>query len=154
ADASPYELQITRQPPFICTPDRVDMMGKGNDMATAFNLPLPPTRLDGLTLCNADDDWYAFTLVAGFNNVVRLQYIGADATLDMALLDMTGAQQVATGGGGDYKQVTVTVPGAGIIPWFIHVFRSAGSEAAYNITQDLVPIFSCFPDFAEPNETA
>jgi hypothetical protein len=156
ADSSAYDLRITRVPPFICHPD-----GHNNhSMTTALLVPVPPatvppTRVDGLTLCaNEGDDWYKLTLLAGFENFIRIQYIASDAVLDMAIVDPTGAQLAVTGGTStDYKEIGATLPGAGTTQFFLRVFKTAGAETAYNLTMDIVPIFTCLPDIGEPDDT-
>jgi hypothetical protein len=155
ADISVYDMRIRRQPPLVCRPDRITAMGKGTSMANAYDpMMVPPMRLDDLTLCLGDpDDWYKLTLKGGFQNVIRIQYLESDAILDMALLDMNGMMLGSTGGfGTDYKEIGVNFPGAGLQPFFLHVFKSQGNETAYNLTVDLIPIFSCFPDVAEPDD--
>ena len=112
--SSPYELRVDRQPPFICEPDMVEgmMTMNGSSMADAFPLPDPaPTRLDGLTFCSGDDDWYQVQLPVGFRHYMRLHYIDQDATLDLALHDNAGTQLAATGGAGvDVKEIAGNVP--------------------------------------------
>jgi hypothetical protein len=129
-------------------------------MATALAVPIPPatippTRVDNLTLCsNTGDDWYQLTLLGGFDNYVRIQYIASDAVLDMVVVDQTGAQigMPTMGQSTDSKEIAISVPGAGTVPIFLHVFKTQGTETAYNLTIDVVPIFTCFPDIGEPDD--
>lgn len=152
---SPYELRLGREPPFVtCPPDLADQMMRGTSIMDAWDLTLAPTRLDELTLCAGDEDYYRVLLQGGFTNVIRVQYVEADANLDMALFNAGGQQLVQTAGTGfDAKEIAVNVNGAGVAVVFLRVFRAAGFETRYNLTVDLVPIFNCFEDFAEPNET-
>jgi hypothetical protein len=53
----------------------------------------------------------------------------------------------------DVKAVAANVTGAGFAVLYMSVYSARGYEANYNITLDLIPIFNCFPDFSEPNET-
>jgi hypothetical protein len=151
-DTSPYELRLRRSPPLNCMPDRIDMMGKGNTMATAFPLPMPPTRLDDLTLCGNDMDWYQVTLIAGFTNLIQVHYIENDAELDIAFF-ANGMMLGQTGGTGvDTKELQVNVPGFGVVPGVINIVHTAGGDVGYNVTQDLIPLFTCVPDAAEPDD--
>lgn len=152
-EGAPYTLHLERLPPLVCGDDFVDAQGLGDSQLEAFPLSLPPTRVDGLTLCSGDSDWYQLLLTGGFTNVVRLHYIEADATLDAVLYDGGGAQLVNTAGGGSAKEIAVNVAGAGgIAVVFLEVRRSLGLEAAYNLTIDLVPLSECERDTAEPND--
>jgi hypothetical protein len=152
-DSSEYEMRLRRTPPLICQPDRIDLMNMGSSMADAFTLPMPPTRLDDLTICAVDEDWYQVTLIAGFRNIIRLHYIESDGTLDIAFFDSTGTQLGATAGTGvDFKEIAANVPGAGLATGFLRVFRSAGGDVGYSLTEDLIPLFTCLPDAAEPND--
>lgn len=150
---APYTMHIERLPPLVCTDDFVDAQGLGDTQLEAFPMDLPPTRLDGLTLCAGDSDWYQLILMGGFTNVVRLHYIESDATLDAIIYDGNGAQLVNTAGGGSAKEIAVNVEGAGgIAVVFLEARRSLGFETVYNITVDLAPLVECENDSAEPND--
>lgn len=179
---SPYDLRIDRFPPRVgCTPDLYDQQGRGMSLQTAVDMPLPPTRVEALSLCGGDEDWYRIFLQGGFNNIVRLQYFGVEANADIALWDTAGGFLGATGGQvcaddgdcnggsrcdpvigrcvpingdlvGDLKQFGVNVTGAGFAVLVMSVYSARNYETPYNLTIDLIPIFNCFPDFAEPNE--
>ena len=75
---TPYDLHIDRTPPFICMADIPDNEGRGQDMATAIDLGVAPTRMDDLTICQDDlGDWFRVALTAPAVNVIRIQYPGA-----------------------------------------------------------------------------
>lgn len=151
---SPYDLRIERLPQIVsCTDDQFDVQGRGGNQALAVDLPLPPSRQDNVSICSGDEDWYRVFLLGGFNNILRLQYLGSDAQLNMAILDQGGNQLVITGGTADVKEIAANVLGQGIAVAFIRVLSSNGGEAKYNLTMDLIPVFSCFPDIAEPNNS-
>jgi hypothetical protein len=153
-EISPYDLRIERYPQLTaCTEDQFDVQGRGDNQALAVDLLLPPSRQDAVSVCSGDEDWYRVFLLGGFNNIIRLQYLGSDAQLDMAILDASGAQLVVTGGVADVKEIAANVLGQGIALAFVRVLSSNGGESPYSLTLDLIPVFSCFPDFAEPNET-
>ncbi|MCC7381963.1 MAG: PPC domain-containing protein [Deltaproteobacteria bacterium] len=152
---SGYDLFINKLEAFpLCEPDEIDVLGRGASMADAFDLNFPPLRRDKLTFCLSDTDWFRVFLIGGFTNVIRLQYVQDDAVLNMALFDEAGNQLVATAGEGtDTKEVIANVPGAGVATALIQVTRMTGFETSYSLAVDLVPIYSCFGDRAEPNET-
>lgn len=149
---SPYTFRIARDPPLICEPDMVDMMGRGTSMMDAFALPTAPARLDDLTICAGDEDWYQLFLPGGFRHAMRIHYVEADATLDMAILDATGAQLAVTAGAGDIKEIAGNVPGFGIATLFMRVFPSVGFETQYAVVIDSVPLYDCRPDRSEVND--
>lgn len=153
---SPYELRLDKKPPFICMPDRIRQMGRGLSMATAFDLPFPPARLDDLTVCMNDaGEWFRVLVRGGFQNVIRAQFIESDATLNFDVLDGTGRLLGTTAGvvGSDSREIAINVPGLGISIVYIRVFKASGRETAYNLTVDLIPVFVCGPDLADPNNT-
>jgi hypothetical protein len=156
SEISPYELLLERVPPLVtCEPDVADQMLRGNSMMDPYELAPAPSRTDDLTFCSGDEDWYLITMQAGFVNVVRLQYIEADATLDLGLYNLAGQQIAQTAGTGiDSKEVAVSVIGAGLAPALLNVTHSSGFASAYSITIDLVPMFNCFSDDEEPNDTS
>lgn len=154
AQLAPYSMHIERLPPLVCGDDFIDAQGIGDNQAESFPLMTPPTRVDNLTLCAGDSDWFQIILLGGFTNVVRLHYIESDATLDAIIYDAAGAQLVATAGGGSAKEIAANVEGAGgIAVAFLEVRRSLGFESAYNLTIDLAPLVTCDPDDSEPNDT-
>lgn len=157
-DISPYQLRVRITDFGLCQPDIADVSGLGNDMATAFGLSLPPTRLDDLSLCTGDtEDWYRIFAAGGFMNVLRVNYVPDDGQIDFELLDATGrvlfdstnlAQNAP-------RTIQINVPGTpgSYAQLFVRVFPTFGFDPKYNLTLDLVPIYSCFPDAAEANET-
>jgi hypothetical protein len=150
---SPYELRITRTPPFICAPDAIDMQMLGDTLQNAYQLNPAPTRLDNLTLCAADQDWYDLPLPAGFMYRIRIHYSDVDATLDMEVTDNSGFPLAVTQGAGvDFKEIIGTIPGSGIGQLFLHILNSGGLEAPYSIVVDAQPIAQCFNDFLESND--
>src|SRR5262249_42398996 len=93
--------------------------------------------------------------VAGFTNVVRVHYLESDGTLDLVIFDQTGAMLGGTGGTGvDAKEISVNVPGVGLATAFINVAHTTGGDVGYSIVQDLIPLFDCLPDVAEPDNDA
>lgn len=150
---TPYSMHLERLPPLVCLDDFVDAQGLGDTQLDAYPLDVPPTRIDGLTLCAGDSDWYQLVLVGGFTNVIRLHYIESDATLDALIYDGAGAQLVGTAGGGSAKEIAVNVEGAGgIAVAFLEVRRSLGFESAYDLTIDLTTLDACLDDAEEPND--
>lgn len=153
-DAAPYALRLQHQPPLACAPDFIDRMSSGDTSATAFPLPLPPLRLDGLSLCGKDADWFRVRLPPGFTSVVRIQYIESDAVLDLVaqndagnMLAMTAETQL------DAKEIHLVAPEGGAGSALVAVVKTSGGDVNYTLTQDLVPHFACAPDFAEPDDT-
>jgi hypothetical protein len=154
SDASPYELFLEKYEPLLCLPDRIDMMMTGNDMMTAFDMGFPPARLDKLTYCFGDSDWYRAFLLGGYTNVIQLHFIEDDANLELAVYDGTGRQLVQTDATGvDTKELLANVPGQGVAVVFLEVINNGGFESVYDLTVDLVPLYTCEADAAEPNET-
>lgn len=152
---SPYELRLDVDPPFFCQPDRFDAQGRGNDRNSAVPSPFPPFRVDDLTICSGDEDWYQIFIEGGFVNVLRLNYIVNDAELDYTLHDFNGNLLFSTAQlprGESSKEVLINVPGAGFGILYVRVFSSSGFESRYNLTLDLTPMYDCWPDFAEPND--
>lgn len=153
-DQSRYDLRLERVPFDVCTGDFVDAQGRGNTRLDAFEMPLPPSRLDKLQLCFGDSDWYRLLLIGGFTNIIRLQYIEDDANLELAVFDANGGQLVATNATGtDYKELVANVPGQGLALIYVQVQLNGGFESDYNLTIDLVPTYTCLTDAGEPNET-
>ncbi len=153
--ASPYQLRLKVEPPFLCQPDPVDVQGRGNDRPTAFDFGLPPVHRDDLTLCFGDQDWYRLFVQGGFVNVLKLSYLQQDAILDFELYDQGGAQLFTTAGQppSDSREVQINVPGFGFGVIFVRVVNGGGFESPYHLSLDLIPIFSCNPDRAEFNDT-
>lgn len=150
---SPYELRISRTPPFMCAPDAIDTQMLGDTINNAYQLNPSPTRLDDLTLCAGDQDWYELPLPAGYLYRIRIHYNDVDATLDMEITDATAFPLAITQGAGiDYKEIIGTIPGSGIGQLFIHILNSGGNEAAYSIVIDAEPLATCFGDFLEVND--
>ncbi len=149
---SPYTFRIVRDPPFICEPDMVDMMGRGTSQMDAFALPQAPSRLDDLTICAGDTDWYQLFLPGGFRHAMRIHYLGSDGQLDIAITDATGAQLAATAGAGDFKEVAGNVPGFGVATLFMRVFSTTGGESRYSVVVDSVPLYTCRNDRDEIND--
>lgn len=152
AQSSSYQLHLEKIGTPTCTPDFVDLMMAGNSQATPFDMPFPPSRLDRLTSCLGDDDWYRAFLIGGFTNIIRLQFVDADADLNLELFDLNGNQLVATAGTGPVKQIGGNVAGQGIAIVLIHVVHTSGIGAPYTLTIDEIPLFDCQPDIGEPNE--
>ena len=155
-DTSPYQLRVTVQSRLLCEPDDIDALGLGEDQNTAFSLPLPPMRRDDLTLCIGDTgDWFRMLAAAGYMNVVRLNYIPDDAVLDFEMRLADGSLLFSTTAipAEIPREVQVNVPGfpGGYALIYLRVFMSSGFDPHYSLTQDLVPIYSCFADAAEPN---
>lgn len=154
-DISPYELRFKISNRALCQPDVADAAGQGEDRATAYSLPLPPMRQDDLTLCAADtQDWFRIFAEAGFLNIFGLNFNPDDGLLDFEMLQADGSLLFTTAGLAPEvpRRVQINVPGAGgFALLFVRVFPTLGFDPEYSITQDLVPIFSCNPDPAEPN---
>lgn len=155
AASSPYQLHLEKIGTPTCTPDFIDLMPAGNSQATPFDVPLPPTRLDKLWSCFGDEDWFRVFLVGGFTNIIRLQFVEADAILNLELYDLGGNLLAATAGTGSVKEISGNVNGQGFAVALVHVLR-AGSVTGtpYSLTIDEVPLFDCQPDLAEPNNFA
>lgn len=159
ASAAAYELDLAVEPFTICEPDFVDAQGRGNTAADPFSLGLPPTRIDDLTLCDPDTDFYRIFLQGGFVNVLRLNFIPDDALLEMELKDVQGNTIFSSfpplGGAPNpagFREVFINVPGQGFAALTMRVGKSQGGTSAYNITLDLQPTFLCLADIAEPND--
>lgn len=154
-DISPYDFRIDISPRVLCQADLVDVSGQGDSMNAAFNLPLPPMRQDDLTLCTGDtQDWYRVFAQAGFMNVISTHYNPDDGQIDFELLLADGSLlfSTATLPATIPRQVQINVPGeVGFALLFMRVFPTIGFDPTYRITHDLVPIYSCNPDFAESN---
>lgn len=151
---SPYELDLRIHDPFVCAPDEIDDMGRGDSQMDPFTMPFPPFRRAELTLCGSDDDWFRIFLPSGFSSIIRINYIGDDATLDFQLWQ--GTTQIFTSFGQpfpNHREVQVTLPGASGQVTFadVHVINSGGTGAEYSFTYDLVPVFGCPNDPYEPN---
>ena len=160
-EITPYTLNLDKVPPFVCEPDEFDAMGRGNSQmdTVLMDIAFPPidkVRLDDVTICAGDEDWITIFLPAGFQNVLRLQYIADDASLDFELYQGQTVLWPPLGfpgfPPGDVKELFIPVPGnGGFASVDMRVFLESGFETAYSVTLDLVPIFNCQPDVAEPN---
>jgi len=151
---SPYTMHIQRLPPLVCSDDFVDAQMRGNDQADPFLLDVPPTRIDDLSLCFGDSDWFQLFLLGGFTNVVRLHYIENDAILGAGIFGLDGTPLIATQPvAGAWKELALNVNGAGGVAVVnMQVQLQQGFETPYNITIDLIPLPDCEADRAEPNE--
>lgn len=155
-DVSPYTLRIRTGPRQLCEPDVADASGQGEDMNNPFSLPLPPTRLDDLSFCTGDtQDWYRIFAAAGFQNALRVNYNPDDGQIDFDLMQANGAMLFSTAALDPAipRAVQINVPGqaGGFALLLLRVYPTVGFDPTYSLTQDLVPIFSCNPDAAEPN---
>jgi hypothetical protein len=152
-----YELRLGVVPLSVCQADAGDLSGRGGGIATAIDLPFPPARLDGLSICSGDTDFYRVFIAGGFMNLIRLSYLVDSAELDFEILDAGGGRLFDSAGalarGTSSKEVTVNVPGAGFGLLYLRVYTNGPFETPYHLNVDLQPIYSCFPDRAEPNET-
>ena|GEM_PF-2924313 len=150
---SPYELRISRTPPFMCEPDAIDVQMLGDTQLNAYQLNPAPTRLDELTLCAGDTDWFDLPLPAGYVYAIRIHYNGVDATLDMEVTDASGFPLAITAGAGvDSKEIIGNIPGVGLGQLFLRVLNSSNQEAAYSVVIDAQPISQCLSDFLETND--
>ncbi|MCB9651469.1 MAG: PPC domain-containing protein [Deltaproteobacteria bacterium] len=157
-DASPYQLRVRVESRPVCEPDALDAAGLGEDQATAAPMSLPPTRVDDLTLCPGDAaDWFRVLAAAGYMNVIRVSSILDDGLLDFELRLNDGSLLFTTAGLAETipREVQVNVPGfpGGYALIYVKVFATTGFDPHYRLTQDLVPIYSCFDDAAEPNNS-
>ena len=154
AAVTPYQLDLQVFGAFVCSDDIYDQQSRGDTQADAVRLPFPPTRQSEVSICSGDDDWYQLWIIGDAANYIRLQYLGADATLDFEVWQ--GAGRVFTSVGQpfpNHREVAITIPGAPstLALADVHVFRTSGGEAAYSLSSDLVPVFSCANDPYEPN---
>ena len=153
-DLGLYELRIDHRVAAgaLCEADVIDQSGQGATQQTPFFLPFPPFRLDDLSLCIGDQDWYEAFLISGFVNVVRLQYQGEDAQLDLEIYDTAGNLLGASGGMGSAKEFAVNLAGNGVAPVVLHVVPTSGFETTYSLVHDLVVGYSCVEDAFELND--
>ncbi|MBI2376093.1 MAG: PPC domain-containing protein [Deltaproteobacteria bacterium] len=153
--ASAYELRVNRDPPFFCEPDEDDLAERGGSSATAVDLGLAPARVDGVTFCEGDTDWYRVRLPAGFMNLIRLAFVPDDATLQIKIYDLVGNQLFASAGTtGSFREVglrAVGFPGQ-FIEVALEVAGTPDSTTPYSLAVDLAPIYSCSPDLLEVND--
>lgn len=159
-DTAEYELNLQVRPFTGCQPDFVDVMNQGNSLMDAYQLMLPPTRVDDLSFCDTDTDFYRVFLQGGFVNVLRINFVPDDAILEARLLDTGGGLIFSTEPGlgqapnpAGFRELLVNVPGQGFAVVILQVTRSQGFATDYNITLDLQPLFDCVADVAEPNNT-
>lgn len=156
SDAAEYTLYLRRYRPALCVPDANDALGIGNGLNDTVFLGLAPVRESEATLCAGDEDWYELFVRGGFSNIIRLQYPGDLATLDLQLFDFSGNLLFDTEGQPiqSLRAVDVTLPGNGLAFLIIRVRSTDGNEAPYSLSVDLIPRFTCNDDPAEPNEDA
>jgi hypothetical protein len=154
---SPYELRIQHLPaPGACVPDLAEA-SNNHGQFDAYPLRTPPSRLDELTLCNGESDWFKVTLLGGYTNIIRLQYVADDAELDFTVFDGGGRMLGSTSAGGSTgpvqpaKELSINVGGAGLTLVYLEVTRTSGGNGSYNLTVDLEPFYSCKPDRFDPN---
>lgn len=152
-DISPYTLDLKVVPPLVCMPDANDQLGVGNSEADPVFVGLPPVSVDNMSICPPDSDWYQLFLEGGFVNLLSMHYLGIDGQLHFALFDQLGTEIFSTVGLPDDTQrvVSINVPGVGFALLNLQVFSLLSGRGNYDLNLDLVPLFSCFPDPAEPN---
>ena len=157
ADISPYDLNITVESAFFsCTDDRFDLTGVGDTRNTPASIGLPPVIERNLTICAGDEDWYRLLVQGGQRNVLRLSFPVDYAQLELELfLSGQPTPTVATEGqpAGDFREVILNVPGMGFGVVDLRVFSPQGLSAPYDLSIDLIPLFECLPDSAEPNNS-
>jgi hypothetical protein len=154
---SPYQLDLQVLPPFACAPDVMDQQGIGNTQADPFFIGTPPPiAVDDATICAGDEDWFQVFLQGPFLNLLSLHYVGSDGQIDFSLHDFTGVEIFSTLGlaQADQRVVGINVQGAGLAVVFVRVFSGFLQTGVYDFNVDLVPLFECAPDNAEPNDFA
>lgn len=149
--ATPYDLVLERDSGAICAPDFFDDVAGGNDdVATATPPDLVPdgVALSG-TVCPGDQDVYELAVGAGEALSATLAFDGAEADLDLAFLDATGAV-LAQDAGADAPEVlrrrfsfAQTV--------FLRVRGFGTDTGSYTLTVTHDEPFVCTPDAAEPD---
>lgn len=154
AQISSYELRVDHQVIGACEPDAYDEAGRGNTAADAVGLGFAPLREDGLTICGFDQDHFRLSMEAGYRHILRIHYVDALTTLDLALLDDAGAVLAQTTGVGfDAKEIAVSVGGAGLAFGVLRVQNSGvGAGSPYSIVTDVAPLYDCQPDRFELND--
>lgn len=148
-----YELRLEHQVLGACAEDAYDLVDRGDTLADAVGLGFAPLREDGLTVCGLDQDYFRLTMEAGFRHLLRIHYVDALTTLDLALLDEQGNVLAQTAGGGfDAKEIAVSVDGAGFAFGVLRVQNTGlGDGSPYSIVSDVEPLFDCAADRFEPN---
>lgn len=151
---SSYELRLDKQTIGACEPDVYDLAMLGNTVADAVGLGFAPLRADDLTLCGFDQDHFRLSLEAGYRHVLRIHYVDALTTLDLALFDVNGTMlgPPTAGRGFDAKEIAVSVPGFGVAFAVLQVTNTGlGAGSPYILVSDVSPLFNCSIDRFEPN---
>lgn len=156
SDLSPYDLTVEVVPSFFnCTNDRFDAVMVGEMREDPATLGLPPLTQRGLSICATDNDWYRLIVQGGFRNIVRLSFPSDVAQLELELYQLGETMPAVETAGlppADFRQVDVNAPGMGFGSVDVRVFSPLGTSAPYTLSIDLLPLFECPLDAAEPND--
>lgn len=151
---SSYELRLDHQVFGACEDDVYDAADRGDTAADAVGLGFAPLREDNLTACGLDQDYFRLTMEAGRRHILRIHYVDALTTLDLALLDELGNVLAQTAGAGfDSKEIAVSVGGTGFAFGVLRVQNTGiGAGTPYSIVTDVAPLYDCVADRFEVND--
>lgn len=153
SDIGAYTINIVNEESFICGDDAFDAAGQGNARASAAAIGTAPLRVDDLTLCSGDQDFYRVTLLPGFTYDLRLQWRRQNTTVEFITVPANGfpvAPQVRRRGNTSIISVAV---GGGPANLILQPVISVGFQTDYSIVIDARPTVDCSPDAFDPNDT-
>jgi hypothetical protein len=152
-DAGAYELRFNVGPAVPCTDDTFDTLGAGASRNDAVDAGSAPNRLDDLTLCGGDVDFYRVSLPPGFSYEVRLQWPNPADELQLVASGANGFPPTSTGLlFPSATAVTVFSPGPLPLDLFLQPVITAGPGTPYSIVVDRRPGVDCTDDAFDPND--
>jgi hypothetical protein len=133
--SSTYQITATSDRPFICRQAPFDEFEPNGTPAEALAMPhLIQGTYDQLTLCGAEDDWYAVDLVAGQTLTATIVF-DASTDIDLYLFDpvlaLVGRSEGLTG----VEQISFTAAADG--PHYLQTYfnkHNPSWRAVYNLT--------------------
>lgn len=117
--------------------------------AHALNASAEPS----LTICSADDDWYAISVAAGQTVSVVTSFTDAEGDVDLELYDPTGTRAIGSYGVSDGESLALVADQTGTWMARVSLYQDEGSTGnVYDLSVTIDE--SCPADQYEPNDLA
>jgi len=126
-----YNLSVTRRA--VCPADAFEE----ND-TQATQKPIITGFRNGLSACDADDDYYRVTLAANQAITVNVAFPHAEGDIDLYLLDSSGVTQRSSVSVDDDESVTFTPTAAGNYTIRVRLYGDLGARPGNFYTMDAI----------------
>jgi len=146
---SPYQIEVTRLPAFICEPDD----GEPDDALESAHVVDVESQIAGAerTLCVGDRDQYLVSLNDFERLVARAAFEPADLDLRLEVWDATGTTRLAESPNSG-KIESVTYAAAGNETVLLRVVGVGNTQGPYTLDVKRENQVDCSPDSFEPND--